>query len=188
MVRAVVLAQVDQLQGLINTEDVTWSDVFVALGILAATLLVAWLLGRLIEHRLGRPGGQSQQIVKLVTRTVRWLVIFVGAAWALSLLGLSVAWLTLIIGLLVVIAVLLLRALVEGLAAGYVLSSRHGFNIGDQIPASTTSTVEILEITSRSTVLRLRDGRTAATFRTRLASTRPSSCTPRSSGDEPLST
>jgi small-conductance mechanosensitive channel len=160
VVRAVLQAQVDQLQGMIDTEGVTWSDVLVALGILGATLGVAWLLGRFIERRLGRPGGQSQQIIKLVSRTARWLVIFVGAAWALSLVGLSVTWLALIIGVLLVIAVLFARPLFESLAAGFVLSSRHGFNVGDQIRVDDLDG-EILEITTRSTVLRLRDGRRA---------------------------
>ena len=158
MVSASFPAQLDKLDGLINTENVSWSDVLIAVGIFIAALVIAEILGRIIRRRLARPGTRPEQLVSFVSRTVRWLVIFVGAAWSLSLVGVSVAWLTLVIAVVVIVAVLFARPLVESLAAGFVLMTRHGFGVGDQVHVDDLDG-EILEITSYSTVLRLRDGR-----------------------------
>ena len=105
-----------------------------------------------------RVPGTPDYVPELVGRAVRWLVMLVAVAWAVSLFGVEIGWFALVVASVVIILVLMVRPLVESLAAGLLLQSRPSFTIGDQIETNGYRG-EVLSITARSTVLRTRDGK-----------------------------
>lgn len=149
---------VSDVQGVIDTSQVSTTDVVVAAAVAVGTVLVAWLVGRVTRRYLSRPGTSSLQLAALGARASRWLVVFVGFSWAASFVGADASWFTITVALVAVLAVLVTRPLLENFAAGVALTSRPAFGIGDDVGIKEFEGT-VLEITGRSTVLRLRDGR-----------------------------
>lgn len=157
MMAVVGIGDLKELEGAIDTSTVSSSDL-VAAGIVAAlTVVVAWLGPRAIHRYLGRPDSNSLQVAGMIARAARWIVIFVGASWSLSFLGAKTDWFAITIALVVVLIVLVMKPALEKLAAGFALTARPAFKIGDDIGVKDFQGT-VLEITGRSTVLRLRDG------------------------------
>jgi small-conductance mechanosensitive channel len=155
---AVRLLDLAGVSGLVEPEGVGASDVLSAALVGALTVIAALTVGWAIRRWLGRPQSSSQEIAALAVRLARWAIIIVGTAWALSFLGVSLGWLGLtVVGALVVI-VMMLRPQLEGLAAAVVIATRPAFSVGDEIEV-LDHTGEVIEVTSRSVVLRLRNGR-----------------------------
>lgn len=146
------------VSGLVETEGVGVVDVLVAAMIGALTIIAAAVVGRAIRRWLGRPQSSSQETAALAARLARWAIIIVGASWALSFLGVSLGWLGLTVVAALVVVVMMLRPQLESLAAAVVIATRPAFSVGDEIEV-LDHTGEVLEVTSRSVVLRLRDGR-----------------------------
>jgi small conductance mechanosensitive channel len=153
-----LMSGLSDLNGVIDTSGLTWADVVAALLVAVATIGVAWLVGRLIRHHLARPGTSSLQFAALGARAARWVVYFIGGAWSLSFLGASVNWFAITLALVGVLVVMIARPMLEKFAAGVALTTRPAFGIGDDIGINEHKGT-VLEITGRSTVLRLRDGR-----------------------------
>lgn len=148
----------ERLDEALTGQDLTGTDVAAAVGVLVLGLLLAIVLGRATRAAIGRPGRQSEQVAKLVARLVRWLVYVVAVSWALSILGVGVGWLTTTVAVVFVGVVLATKPLVENLAASAALVARPAFGVGDEVELDGHRG-EVIEITGRSTVLRLRDGR-----------------------------
>jgi small conductance mechanosensitive channel len=146
------------LDGVIDTSGLSWTDGVAALVVAVATIGVAWLAARLTRRYLGRPGTSSLQFAALGARAARWVVYFVGGAWSLSFLGASANWFAITLALVGVLVVLIARPMLEKFAAGVALTTRPAFDIGDDIGVKDFKGT-VLEITGRSTILRLRDGR-----------------------------
>ena len=125
---------------------------------LAAAWPIGLIAGRLASRIVRRIPGSPDFLPDLVARSVRSLVFIVGLPLSLSLVGVDVGWFTVVVLLVAVIAILMLRPLIENLAAGLLLQSRPAFNIGDEIE-SNGFVGDVDLITVRSTVLRTRDGR-----------------------------
>jgi small conductance mechanosensitive channel len=156
--RLLLMSGLSDLNGVIDTSGLSWADVVAALLVAVATIGVAWLVGRLIRHHLARPGTSSLQFAALAARAARWVVYFIGGAWSLSFLGASVNWFAITLALVGVLVVMIARPMLEKFAAGVALTTRPAFGIGDDIGINDHKGT-VLEITGRSTVLRLRDGR-----------------------------
>jgi small-conductance mechanosensitive channel len=77
---------------------------------------------------------------------------------SLNLLGVDIGWFTVTIGLVAVVFVLMIRPLIENLAAGLLLETRPSFSLGDEIETSGF-TGEVVEISARSTAVKTRDHR-----------------------------
>jgi small conductance mechanosensitive channel len=155
-----VMSGLGDLGGAIDTSGVSGTDVLAAVMVAIATVAVAWLVGRFTRGRLTRPETGSLQVAALAARAARWIVVFVGAAWLLSLLGASANWFAITLAPVGVLIVLIAKPMLEKFAAGVALTTRPAFSIGDDIGVKDFKGT-VLEITGRSTVLRLRDGRRA---------------------------
>jgi small-conductance mechanosensitive channel len=83
--------------------------------------------------------------------------MFLGGAIAISFLGVDVAWFTITIVLVIAVVFLVARPLLEKYAAGVALATATGFGIGDEIGVRGIEG-QVIEITGRSTVFRLRNG------------------------------
>ena len=134
------------VDGAIDTSEVTASDVIAAAVVLVATVVIAALVGHVTRKRLSRPETDTLQVARFAGTAARWAVMFIGGALAISFLGADVA------------LFLVARPLLEKYAAGVALSTATGFGIGDEIGVKGVEG-ELIEITGRSTVLRLRDGK-----------------------------
>ena len=146
------------IDGAFDTTGVTGTDVIAAIVVMIVTVILAAVVSHVTRQRLSRPETDTLQVARFAGTATRWAVIFIGGAWALSFLGLQADWLTITIVLVVVVVALVARPLLEKYAAGVALATATGFGIGDDIGVKGYEG-NVLEITGRSTVLRLRNGR-----------------------------
>ncbi|MGI9577245.1 MAG: mechanosensitive ion channel family protein [Microthrixaceae bacterium] len=149
---------IDEINELLTGEALTWQNIVAAILLVSVGLFLSYLIGRWRRHRLGRPDGQSQQLVALTARIIQSLVIAVFVGWALTILGSDVGLLTVMVIVAVLILVLAARPVIEGMGASAALTTRPAFTIGDEVQVDDYLG-EIVEITNRSTVIRLRDAR-----------------------------
>jgi len=144
----------------VDTSAVTGWDVVIGLTILVLSFplasLVAWIVGKIL-----RKSQLADPIRALVKRLARASVIIIGVAISVSMLGVSVQWFTVVVVFIGVVAVLMLRPLVENFSAGLLLEVRGSFGIGDEIE-SNGHEGEVRAINGRTTVLQTRDGRRIA--------------------------
>ena len=158
-VAEVVAQSIDDLEKIeeaVDTSAVTGWDIVAALGILALTWPVAVLAGRLSMRLIRRVPGIPEYVYELLKRGVRVTVSIMGLALSMSLLGVDVGWFTVSLGLVAVVVVLMLRPLIENLAAGLLLQTRPAFSTGDEIETNGIRG-DVVVINARSTVIQTRD-------------------------------
>ncbi len=147
---------IEKIDEAIETSTATPLEITVAIGIIVLSWPASALFARLAKRISRRVPGTPDYVPDLVGRATRWLVVLIGIAWAMSLLGVDVGWFALVVALVAVIVFLMVRPLIENLAAGLLLQSRPSFGVGDEI--STNGYVgEVLLISARSTVIQTRD-------------------------------
>ena len=157
MGETLIVAQTDEIEKIDEAiRTATGWDIAAAVLILLLALPVASLIGRLARRIARRIPGTPEYVPELIARAFRWLVMVVAFAWAVSLLGVDVGWFALVVASVLVIFILMVRPLVENLAAGLLLQSRDSFGVGDQIETNGYRG-DVVEITARSTVIRTRD-------------------------------
>jgi small-conductance mechanosensitive channel len=98
------------------------------------------------------------ELIGFIVRLAQVLVLAISIGWALTTLGSDIGWLTVMVVVALLIAVLAARPVFEGIGASAALVTRPAFSVGDEI-AVDDATGEVIEITNRSTVIKLRDGR-----------------------------
>ena len=144
----------------VDTSSVTGWDIVIGLTILALSFplssAVSWIVGRII-----RKSQMPDALRLLIKRLARSAVIIIGVAVAVSLMGVSVQWFTVVVIFIALVAVLMLRPLVENFSAGLLLEARGSFVVGDEIE-SNGHEGEVKVINGRTTVLQTRDGRRVA--------------------------
>ena len=149
---------VDDVQNALTSANVTGWDVVAAILVLVASWPVGIFVRRLTRRALKRIPNLPEEVVNDGARVARWFVFLVALAWALSILGVGVGWVTIIVVVLLVFGVLMLKPMVENTAAGLLLTIRPVYNVGDQIETIGYEGT-VTSIASRSTVLRATDGR-----------------------------
>jgi small conductance mechanosensitive channel len=158
-VRSVAVTQpIDQLEAaLAGTQITGWDVVWAVVAIIVAVILsrlargVMWRLLRNVD-------GLSLDAKQLICRVTALVVILLGIAVAISLIGGNSAPIVIILIIGAVILALALRGTAENFAAGIVLQTRGSIKVGDEIAAlGFTGIVE--ELNGRSVVVRTIDGR-----------------------------
>lgn len=139
------------------TRSVSTTDLAIGFGALVVAWPVALGVGWVAERALRRFPG-SDHVKKLIVRIVRSSVAFVFLAIALSRFGVDVGWFTVVLLFIAAVLFLMLRPLLENLAAGLVLETRRSFGVGDEIQTKGY-TGEVIELNGRTTVVQLRDWR-----------------------------
>jgi small conductance mechanosensitive channel len=155
-----ILAQadkVDQVEGAVESAQVTGWQVLAAI----AVLIVAYPLGRLAQRLVKRAFRKVPNVPPVlifdVSRGARSLVWVSAAAIALSLVGIGSSWIAIVLVVLLLLVVLTLRPQIQNTSAGLVLTMRPSFGVGDQIEVMGTRGM-VLEIGSNSTELESVDG------------------------------
>lgn len=158
---SVVAQSVDDLEKIdeaIDTTSATTAEIVAAIAIAILSWPVSSVVARVARRLSRRVPNTPDYVPELVGRTTRWMIVLVAAAWSMSLLGVDVGWFALVVALIAVVLFLMLRPLIENLAAGLLLQSRPSFGVGDQI--QTNGYVgEVTLINARSTVLQTRDNK-----------------------------
>jgi small-conductance mechanosensitive channel len=134
------------------------TDFIAAFVLITVGFGISYLIGRWRRRRLGRPDGHSQQLIALLARVAQILVLAVFFGWALTRLGADIGWLTLMVIVALLIVVLAARPVLEGLGASAALATRPVFSVGDEIGVDDI-VGEVIEVGTRSTAIRRRDGR-----------------------------
>jgi small conductance mechanosensitive channel len=145
-----------KIEEAVDTASVTGWDVFVGLLVLVLTWPVAIAVGRITKRAIRRVPGVPEYVLDLGKRAAQVLVSIVGLAISMSFFGVDVGWFTVTVALVLVIAVLMLRPLVENLAGGLLLQTRPSFAIGDEIETKGVRG-EVTTINARTTVIQTRD-------------------------------
>jgi small conductance mechanosensitive channel len=156
----VVLAQadkVDQVEGAVESAQVTGWQVLAAI----AVLIVAYPLGRLAQRLVKRAFRKVPNVPPVlifdVSRGARSLVWVSAGAIALSLVGIGGSWTAIVLVVVLLLVVLTKRPQIQNTSAGLVLTMRPSFGVGDQIEVMGTRGM-VLEIGSNSTELESVDG------------------------------
>ena len=160
MLMADVVAQsiedLEKIDEAVDTSALTGWDIAAAVAVLALTWPVAIVVGRVTLRLTRRVPGLPDYVQELAKRGARIVVAIIGLSLSLSLLGVDVGWFAVSLGLVGVVAVLMLRPLIENLAAGLLLETRPSFSVGDEIETNGIRG-EVVSINARSTVIKTRD-------------------------------
>ncbi|MEA2002705.1 MAG: mechanosensitive ion channel [Actinomycetota bacterium] len=146
----------EKIEEVVDTAGVSGWDVFAGVLVLVLTWPVGVAVGRITKRAIRRIPGVPEYALNLAKRGAQILTSIVGVAISMSLFGVNVGWFTVTVALVLVLAVLMLRPLIENLAGGLLLETRPSFRIGDEIETEGVRG-EVTEINARTTVIRTRD-------------------------------
>ena len=146
-----------KLGEIVDTSSVTGWDVVIGLALIVISFPLSRGISWIVRRAL-RKVKMPEELRPLIGRLTRAAVMIVMLAVAMSLLGVSVAWFTVVLAAVLLVAVLMLRPLVENFSAGLLLEVRSPFVVGDEIETNDHEG-EVEEVSGRTTVLRTRDGR-----------------------------
>ncbi|TDD64937.1 mechanosensitive ion channel [Jiangella aurantiaca] len=155
---AAAVGVMDQVEDYVARADVSGWDALFAVVTLAGAWLLSKVTRRLLSRLLGRVAGIPDDAKRLLSRMGGYVVIVLGLAYALSLLGADVAPLLTVVLVVVVVVALALRSVAENFAAGIVLQTRRTVRFGDEI-AALGHTGVVAAMNGRSVVIRTADGR-----------------------------
>jgi small-conductance mechanosensitive channel len=146
----------ERIEDAVDTTGVSGWDITAGVIVLALTWPVALLASRITKRMIRRIPGLPESFCDLAGRGARVLVSMMGLALSMSLFGVNVGWFTVILALVFVVAVLMIRPLIENLAGGLLLQTRPAFAIGDEIETNGVRG-KVITINARSTVIQTRD-------------------------------
>ena len=150
----------DDLERALTGEDLTGTDAAAALGLLLVGVGLYFVVGWLLRRSAAR---WSQTVVpdeaiQLGIKLAQILALFIFVAWALTVLGARIGWITIMVIAVLLIAALVAKPFLEALASSFVVAGRSAFSVGDEIGFDGIIG-KVQGITNRSTVVRTRDGR-----------------------------
>jgi len=153
-----ILAQSNdiKIEDVLDTSAVSGWDILIGVVVLIATWPVALLVGNITVWLVRRIPRIPEFVHGLARRGARVLVAVVGLAISMNLLGVNVGWFTVTVGVVLFLGVLMVRPLVQNLAAGLLLETRPSFEIGDEIETNGIRG-EVIAIDARCTVIQTRD-------------------------------
>ena len=108
------------------------------LALFAGILLVSWLLARLASRLAAKALGPVKMPMLLedfIIRAVRWVVLLVGAIWAISALEVSLAPLLAIVGAAGFIIAFAMQDSLSNFASGLMILMFRPFDVGDMVEA-----------------------------------------------------
>jgi small conductance mechanosensitive channel len=137
----VILAQtdkVDEVEGAVESAQVTGWQVLAAVLVLVAAYPVGRLARRLVKRSLRKSDNVPPALVYDVSRGAQGLIWPSAGAIALSLIGVGESWIVLVLIVVLLLVVLTVRPQIQNTSAGLVLTMRPSFGVGDQIEVMDT--------------------------------------------------
>ena len=141
----------------VDPSQVTGWDVAGAVGIAVLAVPIGAVASRIAKRMLRRVPGVPDSIVNDVGRLVKWLVYLIAFAIAMTFLGVTVGWLSIVVVVILIMALLMVKPMVENIAAGMLMTMRPSFEVGDQIQTDKYRGT-VTEIGSRTTIIDTSDG------------------------------
>ncbi len=140
-----------------STGQLGFGDLLIALAIVAAGALLAWLVSRIAKRMARKHDGAARAAIATGGILLASFVVLFAVALALEVLGFGLGPI-LILFLLLVVAVLLVRPLITNLSSGVLLQVRGAIEAGNLVEANGVLGV-VREINARSVVVESSDGR-----------------------------
>jgi small conductance mechanosensitive channel len=145
------------LEGAVDIQRVTALDVAIAVGVIAAAMILAGFTRRLIRRRVDAWEQAPDYVAPVAARFASWTVIVVGVVVAVDFLGVDLNNLLVFFLIATVILAFAAKDMLRNMAAASVLQTRGPFHVGDQIRfGDYEGTVD--EINARVTVFTTVDG------------------------------
>lgn len=149
----------DEIEKALTGQDVTGTEVAVAVSLVALGIIVYFLVGWLLRRSMERGGKLiPEELMDVAIRIIQFLVLWVFIAWAMNVLGASTSWLTFLVVVVLLTGAFVARPFFDGLVSSVVVASRSAVSVGEEIGVDGIEG-EIERIAKRSTVVRTSDGR-----------------------------
>lgn len=147
----------DDVVDAVTASQATGWDIVVAIGV----MVVAYPLARL-ARRWGRRATRKipnapEMLILDIGRLAYWTVWLVAAGIALSYLGIGLGWFSIALIAGIALGGLMVKPMIESMAAGLVITMRPSFSIGDKVDIEGLSGT-VVEIGTRSTQLKTSTG------------------------------
>ncbi|HWJ70414.1 MAG TPA: mechanosensitive ion channel domain-containing protein [Sphingobium sp.] len=136
---------------------ITLGAIITAIFIFMAALVTAWLVRRLVRRAQTRLGAERAPAIYIGGQVLRYLVVFVGLAVAISALGVDLSALSLFAGALGVGIGLGLQDVVRNFVCGVVLLFDRTVEVGDYVELDTGTQGLVSGIGPRAMTLRTND-------------------------------
>lgn len=138
-------------------DQVTLKDLLISLIVLAITVVLAFIVGRLVKFALNRWSSVPPFGSELAGRLTTYLLILVGVIVALEAIGLTFGPIIILVAI-VVMAVWAMRPLLQNTGAGLLLQARGPFQPGEEIQSAGFEG-EVEELDARVVRIKTPDGR-----------------------------
>ena len=135
-----------------------WTDIILAVAVMAGSAAVAWLVRRLLKRSTASWEGPAAAAVVVIGQVVSVGIYLVGAAVAMEIFGFNMGP-VLVLVFLATVVLLFLRPVVENLSSGLLLQLRGACQPGDVVKIDDVLG-EVQEVSTRTVVLMTTDGRT----------------------------
>jgi small-conductance mechanosensitive channel len=146
---------------IVNTEDVTGTDVLIAFAIIVGSVIIGIIVKRLMAKWLKSISGLPDAAVDAVSRMAEYLIILVGVLFALPFLGFESQPVLLVLLVIAVLIFFASRPLLESFTAGLIIQARGPFLVGDLIQHENFLGV-VQETNGRTTMIRTPEGEIVA--------------------------
>ncbi len=133
------------------------ADLLAAVIVVAAGLVVGWIVRRAVRRSASRLVGGAATAVDTFGRLLAIGANLVAAAIALEILGFGLGPI-LVLVLIAIMAILLLRPMLTNLSSGLLLELRRVLEPGDLVEVADGEFGTVVEITTRTTALETPDG------------------------------
>jgi small-conductance mechanosensitive channel len=149
-----------EIEEALTGQDITGTQVAVALALLAVGALLYWVLGRVLRRALAplTPIPLPEALADVVVRFAQVIVFGIFFAWSLGALGAELGWLTVIAVAILGLAALVAKPFLDGLVSSALVVSREALVVGTEIEVDGI-VGEVKGIARRSTIIEPTDGR-----------------------------
>ena len=137
---------------------VGWQEAVAATVVMIVALLGASLARRFLRRAAEHWPNAQTPIVRLLIRMAGWLILLLGATFALLLLGFELGPIVVIVVVVIAVLVVMGRPLLENICASVVLQAEAPFQIGGIVEVLGETGI-VREISSRTTAVDIFDGR-----------------------------
>ncbi|MGB5187787.1 MAG: mechanosensitive ion channel family protein [Acidimicrobiia bacterium] len=147
----------DDVRDLVDTDSLTAWDFVAALGVVLLSIVLARLLRRFLRTVLRRFPDLSTEGALLIARAAGWIVILIGAIYALIVLNVDVGPALVVVLILAIVLFFAGQTVMQNFAAGLVLQGSPMFAVDDQIVSRLGEGI-VKEVTARTVRIETLDG------------------------------
>ncbi|QIK62053.1 mechanosensitive ion channel [Leucobacter viscericola] len=149
----------DWLKDVFNPDTISGWDALFSVLIIVAGLVIAHFAKKGVQSLAPKLPGLHPELLSLLARVTKYLIILVAIGVVLALLGANVQPLLATVILVGVVGFLALRGVASNFGAAVIIQSRRSIHLGQEIEVLGNTGV-VKHLNSRAVVMETRDGRT----------------------------